>query len=222
MADQGPPKKRRSPAFAQRYCIDCGIPVKGKAKRCTPCKDKFKFDNKSKKWSERNKQGFCGTCDNPPAPGSRFCFFCLKRQRRAQERSTRKKLDAGICPVCGKNPRVGKSRCLECAARASAKAKQIKREALDHYGGVCTCCGEWRIDCLTLDHVNNDGTAHRKKNGQPKISNLYKWARAHGYPPGLETRCFSCNCGREIAGGGPCPHQLFPDPVLHVDLRDLV
>lgn len=35
--------------------------------------------------------------------------------------------------------------------------QELKREVLKVYGGVCSCCGENRIEFLTIDHVNNDG-----------------------------------------------------------------
>ena len=41
---------------------------------------------------------------------------------------------------------------------------QIKIEVMNHYGGgKCACCGEDRIEFLTLDHENGDGAEHRKK-----------------------------------------------------------
>jgi hypothetical protein len=68
----------------------------------------------------------------------------------------------------------------------------IKREVLTHYGrkGALRCC--WRgctitdLDMLTLDHVNNDGAAHRKQIGQ---RTLYRWVRKNNFPDGFQTLC---------------------------------
>jgi hypothetical protein len=75
--------------------------------------------------------------------------------------------------------------------------------AYAHYGGECQCCGEGNYLFLTLDHVNNDGKAHRDRyKGQP----MYRIARREGYPDTFQLLCFNCNCGR-ARNGGLCPHR---------------
>lgn len=67
---------------------------------------------------------------------------------------------------------------------------KIKVEVLTHYGkGVCACvaCGEDRLPCLTIDHINNDG--YKEKRGG---YNLHLRLRREGYPADLQTLCANC------------------------------
>ena len=70
---------------------------------------------------------------------------------------------------------------------------------IDAYGGVCACCGEYRYEFLALDHVNNDGAAHRKE-----VGDVYKWAIKTKFPPSLQLLCHNCNMAKAIYGH--CPH----------------
>lgn len=89
---------------------------------------------------------------------------------------------------------------------------QKKIAVLDAYGGCrCVCCGELEIAFLTLDHVNNDGAAHRRATGRGQgFSGMafYSYLRARGFPkdPKLQVLCYNCNCGKR-ANKGVCPHQ---------------
>jgi len=78
------------------------------------------------------------------------------------------------------------------------------------YGGFCTCCGEKTLEFLTLDHINNDGAAHRKELlGRNVGGNVfYKKLRLLGYPPGLQVLCWNCNASKQFFGG--CPHKGTP------------
>jgi hypothetical protein len=78
-----------------------------------------------------------------------------------------------------------------------------KLEAFAIYGGVrCVCCGCEDEACLTLDHINGDGTKHRKEMGN---TTPYKWLKEHGWPKIVQVMCFNCNCGKR--NGAVCPHQ---------------
>lgn len=88
-------------------------------------------------------------------------------------------------------------------------------EALTVYSGGkprCSCecgCSESRHILLDLDHVNNDGAAHReslgltRKHGSRTISEALKKA---GWPkdPPLRVLCVKCHIGRH-RNGGQCP-----------------
>lgn len=76
------------------------------------------------------------------------------------------------------------------------------------YGGRCACCGEPEQAFLTVDHVNNDGKAHRRELGATGGSGtprLYTWAIKHNFPPSLQLLCWNCNLAKAIYGA--CPHQ---------------
>ena len=86
------------------------------------------------------------------------------------------------------------------------KYPKARTAALMYYGNgklACVCCGESRLKFLTIDHINNDGNIHRKKNGTSLIA---YWLKIHKYPEGFQTLCFNCNSGRAL-NGGICPHQ---------------
>lgn len=87
--------------------------------------------------------------------------------------------------------------------------RKLKQEVFDAYGNVCACCGESTYEFLTLDHVNNDGAAHRK---QLKASGrgadngaVWRNIRDRGFPAEYQLMCYNCNCAKQFAGG--CPHQ---------------
>jgi len=73
------------------------------------------------------------------------------------------------------------------------------------YGRVCVCCGEAEPAFLTVDHVNNDGGADRKKHGN---SAAFRWwlSNQPAKLPDYAMMCFNCNLGRE-RNNGICPHQ---------------
>lgn len=73
-------------------------------------------------------------------------------------------------------------------------ARKLKIEILTHYANEdlsCVWCGESRLACLSIDHINGDGYKDRKsanKNG----TRLYQWLKAHNYPNGFQTLCMNC------------------------------
>ncbi len=71
--------------------------------------------------------------------------------------------------------------------------RQLKLEVLTYYGnGKCACvqCNEKRIDCLSIDHINNNGYEHRKVVGNG--SRMYSWLRKNNYPIDYQTLCMNC------------------------------
>lgn len=81
---------------------------------------------------------------------------------------------------------------------------RLKLAVLSHYSpeGKLKCC--WPgcivddIDCLTLDHLNNDGAEDRKKTRKDGGCNTYTLIRKNGYPPGFQTLCGSHQLKKEI------------------------
>lgn len=69
----------------------------------------------------------------------------------------------------------------------------------------CACCGETKLELLTLDHINNDGGSLRKQiKGH---GNLYHWLPKHHFPSGFQVLCYNCNIGK-FRCGGKCPHEF--------------
>jgi hypothetical protein len=77
--------------------------------------------------------------------------------------------------------------------------KLVKQQCLERYGIICPC-GEDDKDVLTLDHVNDDGAAHRMETGTRGF-NFYIYLRKNGFPnnPPLQVLCLKCQYRKRIA-----------------------
>ena len=84
---------------------------------------------------------------------------------------------------------------------------KVKLELLNHYSNgnmICSCCGEFRIECLAIDHIDGNGRKHRKKIGKEGF-NFYLWLRKNGFPDGYRVLCHNCNSSFGLYG--KCPHN---------------
>jgi hypothetical protein len=99
--------------------------------------------------------------------------------------------------------------------------EDLKRKAFDAYGRVCACCGEARIEFLTLHHPNGDGAEHRRQifgNRRVAGRDFYQWLKNNNYPNmELQVLCWNCNCA--ISNYGSCPHGLNHQKGLHKALE---
>jgi hypothetical protein len=90
----------------------------------------------------------------------------------------------------------------EVRERQRISRQALKKKVLTHYGpaGRLNCC--WLgciiddVDMLTLDHVNNDGAAHRKE----IKTKIYSWIVKNNYPDGFQTLCGSHQMKKEFLG----------------------
>ena len=76
----------------------------------------------------------------------------------------------------------------------------LKKVVLTFYGGgklACIKCGEADIDCLSLDHVNNDAH-HRTSNHHVGGHALYRSLINRSYPKGYQTLCMNCNFKKSL------------------------
>lgn len=72
--------------------------------------------------------------------------------------------------------------------------ERLKYLVFEHYGFQCEICGESDFSQLSIDHINNDGSQHRKElsmNGGGL--NIYSWLIRNNFPPGFQTLCIKCN-----------------------------
>lgn len=90
--------------------------------------------------------------------------------------------------------------CFNCQLRkqlksASHSSVQMKRECLANYGGLrCALCRKKKyIACMTLDHVNDDGSQHRRAGCGTGIR-FYRKLKRDGFPqfPALQSICMNC------------------------------
>ena len=79
--------------------------------------------------------------------------------------------------------------------RLSEKRLQVLR----HFGGgkvACAACGESRVDCLSIDHINGGGNKHRRwllsKGIQPQGYSYYKWLLENGSTADYQVLCMNC------------------------------
>jgi hypothetical protein len=86
------------------------------------------------------------------------------------------------------------------------RAKQLRQRVLDAYGNRCMCCGETTPEFLGIDHVNNDGGAHRRElKGYGRSIN--RWLSMNGFPQDGRFQLLCHNCNMAKGAYGSCPHQ---------------
>jgi hypothetical protein len=90
--------------------------------------------------------------------------------------------------------------------------KKVKHEVIEAYGGECACCGEDKIEFMSIDHI--DGGRHGKISGRQLRKSgehggvgrhLYTWLRQQKYPEGFRVLCHNCNQSKGMFGY--CPHE---------------
>ena len=156
----------------------------------------------------------CGTVftplqDRKKKCGKSYCYAKPKIWKRLRE---------GRCRTCGGTiePGTTSKNCNACreyqATYVREKFRQEKLNLIAAYGGKCACCGEAEPKFLTIDHIFNDGSQHRKelfgstRGNMFASGRLYRWLRQNGYPKDrFQLLCLNCNCAK--GHWGQCPHQ---------------
>jgi hypothetical protein len=86
--------------------------------------------------------------------------------------------------VCGN--KLEKDRIRQRNVRAT-----LRRSVIAAYGGCCAHCLETYPHFLTVDHVRNDGAAHRITT--PGSRELLKLVQGAGFPNTFQLLCWNCN-----------------------------
>ncbi len=120
-----------------------------------------------------------------------------------------RKCSCNECKYCKNRNAVNKYRSKpgireQQTAYRKAWSNRLREEALNHYGRKCVCCGEDEKRFLTFDHINNDGSSHRKEATKEKT--IYKWLKDNNFPPTFQVLCANCNLGKHW-NKGVCPHK---------------
>ena len=139
--------------------------------------------------------GRCRRCVGA-APGSEYHVPKARRQSRKRWVAEHKEQLARYLKDYRKTNRAS------LAKKKLAKNQAAKAAGIAAYGGQCICCGEARVEFLTLDHINGRATEPYRITGQKA------WARlkARGWPrDNFQLLCFNCNCAKGIYGR--CPHS---------------
>lgn len=162
----------------------------------------------------RKKRGKCVRCgsekENPDMVHCNSCKEKVRVQRKTKYISNKSNK---LCVNCNSTLNLYNTYCDACATknkkRSRVAAKNTKIKVINHYGEKCFCCEESILDFLTIDHIDENGSAHRKSIGGKSTNycgeKFYAWLIRKGLPPGYQTACFNCNIGKHR--NGICPHQ---------------
>ncbi len=74
------------------------------------------------------------------------------------------------------------------------KHLKLKIEVLTFYGNdklACVVCGENRLACLSIDHIDGGGNKQRK-GSLHSPTGFYRWLKRNEYPNGYQTLCMNC------------------------------
>ena len=93
--------------------------------------------------------------------------------------------------------------CIKCNHSYTDKTKQqaasiktyerLKLEVFEKYGSKCSACGVTDFDVLTVDHIAQDGAAHRRAQSLTGGNRMYYWLKKNNYPEGFRLLCYNCN-----------------------------
>ena len=192
---------------AKRVCGQSGLLCdENLLKRCSACREEKPLSHFSR--SRRRADGIDGNC--------RQCNAHRQRAKKARY------ITAGLCIDCAAPRQSNKRYCDPCASVYSTTKRRrhqgLRMRALTTYAAhelKCACCGETRVEFLTLDHVNNDGNAHRQQCGS--TYGTYWHLKRNSFPPIMQVLCFNCNMAR--AAIGVCPHRGSPEIGAPNELR---
>lgn len=202
-------------------CYNCGKDsVSGTGyKLCAKCRERYRDTRKGKQHCH------IPGCISPiGASASRKKRYCEQHYAEflANQRSGfAKRREQGICVSCGRQPPVdGYTACQPCKDDSNRRGRQkrqlLKLRVIQHYGGACACCGESHIDFLTMDHINNNGKAHRRSFGGQN-DGVYR-DLVKRWPDDMQVLCYNCNSAKEYFG--MCPHERQKLGLPEIDYSD--
>ena len=80
------------------------------------------------------------------------------------------------------------------------RRNNLRVEVISAYGGFCECCGENRLQFLTIEHSFGNGAEHKVKVGGS--SHIYEDLKKRNFPKneGIRILCYNCNCSKGKLG----------------------
>jgi len=193
---------------------------------CSTCGDVLIVGTNWDAYLQRTGRWMCRRCEQPAAEALHRCSVCgVSFQKRHALSYHIVRVHPDLPPTCSGcnapltddnryaiHKRKGIRFCKECWGNTHTRAtshdyniarqRRQKEEIIAAYGGKCQCCGETTLEFLTVDHINNDGAAHRRQIGR----GLYGWLKKHGFPQdNFQLLCMNCNFAK--GRYGRCPHQ---------------
>jgi len=156
---------------------------------------------------------------------TKTCTTCLKEKttdnfRSAHKRRFPQRLRA-VCKPCENRYNKAWKRLktppsyLSSERKRCASHRNVRRELFSLLGGKCSCCGEKTSDFLTLEHLNRDGSQHRKE--FRKARSLYRAVlnEVQKNPSLINSKyavyCMNCNWAER--NGKKCPHKSLVNTI---------
>ena len=82
---------------------------------------------------------------------------------------------------------------------AKIKRLEIKNIVFNHYGRICSLCGETDERTLTIDHINGNGNKHRREEIHGHYQTIYFWLVRYNFPEGFRVLCMNCQFKHKYA-----------------------
>ena len=128
---------------------------------------------------EKQRQSILRWRENNPERWRQIRNACTKRWRQKHPKAIRDY----------KNRYLATHRDQE-RARHRKYNRKLRQEILSAYGRQCAICGEKEEASLTLDHIKNDGRAHRLQKGRGIYADIHR----QGFPSNkYRILCRRCN-----------------------------
>lgn len=138
------------------------------------------------------------------------CVPCLREGRRESAIRNRPQRKAYAKLWRQKNPERAQLQLMGIRRR-------LREKVIAGYGGKCTCCGEPNFEFLGLEHLNNDGKAHRDERGGTHAT--WRDVVARGFPDAYTVLCMNCNHAK--ARLGICPHIFIAQAARYAALATM-
>lgn len=135
---------------------------------------------------------------------SYWCRECASHYYRQRKENWKTRF---LCSKCGKVNITHSTYllCPSCRWASAERATALKLATFDTYGGLkCACCGETRIEFLSIDHIAGGGNKHRREITGTCGTRFYGWLKKNNYPEGYQVLCMNCNFAKGHFGS--CPH----------------
>ena len=208
----------------QGLCVMCGkCPPVSRRKRCRQCLEAKKLDSKLNRApliQKRIKNGLCVSCGKPNPTSNKHCSMCSEKYNMSSRLKDKQKIIDNLCTKCGKNPpQTNRNKCPLCLEKGRQrnhkpenlhkrrdKHREVRDQIIKHYGGKCNCCDETERTFLAIDHVNNNGSIHRREVQKSSGLGFFQWIVNQNFPDDLQILCHNCNMSKYLSSG-ICAHK---------------
>lgn len=171
------------------------------------------------RWEAEDRCTGCGGARD--REGRKLCRRCCDTRTEAGAERYRARRRAGLCPKCGEKPEPDRMLCRSCLDKQNARRDKkgetrnrwvTKLQAMviqaDGFP-ACECCGDTRLECLTLDHREQDGAEARRFSPREGAVSLQRDIIQFGPRPDLRVLCMSCNLSAFRNQGTPRPPRFL-------------